>query len=77
MLAPRAQTNRARKLIGLFTYTQGAHGQLKLCNGRSRKRAFFNENGQPTLAHTSNLFFRSFEWQDKIKESWATRSINR
>ncbi len=46
-------------------------------NGCSGKGVNFFEKFKQTLEHTSNLSFRSFDWQDKIKvEGWPTRCVN-
>jgi hypothetical protein len=76
---PRAQTLGQENLTRLFVYTQGAHDSWNFgrSNGHSKMKAFSNEKGQLTLAHTSNFSFRPFEWQDNIKEGLTTRYIKK
>jgi hypothetical protein len=78
--APKAQKNWARKVNRTFhLHPRGTWTieTLEKVLDVVKKRAFLNEKGQLTLAHILNLFFGSFECQDKIKEGWATRYINR
>jgi hypothetical protein len=38
---------------------------------------FFFEKNKQVLAHTMNLSFESFEWQDKLNESRLIRCVNK
>jgi hypothetical protein len=40
-----------------------------------KTKTYLRKNKQ-TLEHISNFFFRSFEWQDMIKEGWPIRCVN-
>ncbi len=49
---------------------------LGINNGYNEKDKNLFEKKKQTLEHISNFSFRSFEWQEMIKEGWRIRCVN-